>query len=115
MPRSYVMDESSLGVGELRTHVIDGEKILFYRLADGFYATQAKCPHLGAPLEKGTIVDDCRIQCKFHHAEFDIRSGTVCEWANFPPGIQALNFLRGKKDLKTYSCESEDGKVYVTL
>lgn len=115
MSKNFLIAQDELDVGQMKACEIAGEKILLYRLSDGFYVTQAKCPHLGAPLEKGTIVDDCKILCKFHHAEFDIKTGEVCEWANFPPGIQALNFLRGKKNLQTYRVSVEDGKVFIEL
>ena len=35
-------------------------------------------------------------------SRFDIRTGEVIDWANFPPGIQLLNAVRGEKALKTY-------------
>lgn len=114
MAKHFLINESELSVGEKDVFELDDEKIILYRLDDGFYATETKCPHLGAPLSRGKIVDN-NIQCKFHRAEFDIRTGKVCQWANFPPGIQALNFIRGKKDLQTYPVNVEDGKVFVEL
>ncbi len=61
------------------------------------------------------IVDGCRIRCPFHRAEFDIRTGDVHTWANFPPGIQLLNAVRGEKALKTYRTVVEDGDVMVEV
>lgn len=113
MTSKYLCDVEKLDVGTMARFDVEGEAILLYRLADGFFATQAKCTHLFMPLEKGKILGGCRIQCKFHHAEFDIKTGKVCNWASFPPGIQALNFLRGEKDLKTFSVKVESGKVYL--
>lgn len=115
MSRIVVAAENEIAVNEMKTVEANGGKYVIYRLSDGFYATQAKCPHLGAPLGKGKILNGERIQCKFHRAEFDIKSGKACQWANFPPGIQALNFIRGEKDLQTYTCDIEDGQVYLNL
>lgn len=115
MTTQFLIEASKLGVGAMQRFEVNGEPILLYRLSDGFYATQAKCSHLFMPLEKGKIVDDCRIQCKFHRAEFDIKTGKVCNWASFPPGIQALNFIRGEKDLKTYRVKVENDKVFVEV
>lgn len=94
-------------------YTASNEKILLIHLPDGFYAIQAKCPHLSLPLEKGHLVGDGHIRCRYHHAEFDVRTGAVCEWANFPPGIQLLNVIHGEKALKAYAVKVEDGKVYV--
>ena len=45
----------------------------------------------------GKIVDGCKVQCPFHRARFDIRTGEVIDWANFPPGIQLLN-VRARRE-----------------
>jgi 3-phenylpropionate/trans-cinnamate dioxygenase ferredoxin subunit len=50
-----------------------------------------------------------------HKARFDIRTGEVLDWANFPPGIQLLNVVRGEKALKTYAVRLEDENVQVEL
>ncbi|MEQ6342205.1 MAG: Rieske 2Fe-2S domain-containing protein [Gammaproteobacteria bacterium] len=113
MAFNYVADERDIPVGEKKVYHAANEKILLIHLPDGFYATQAKCPHMSLPLEKGHIVGDGHIRCHFHRAEFDVRTGAVCEWANFPPGIQLLNIIRGEKPLNTYKVKVEDGKVYV--
>jgi 3-phenylpropionate/trans-cinnamate dioxygenase ferredoxin subunit len=50
-----------------------------------------------------------------HRARFDIRTGEVIDWANFPPGIQVLNAVRGEKALKTYKVAVKDGDVRVSV
>jgi 3-phenylpropionate/trans-cinnamate dioxygenase ferredoxin subunit len=109
------MDAAGLAENSMRGFTVGEEKILLFRLSDGFYATQARCTHLFMPLEKGTLVDGERVRCKFHRAEFDVRTGKVCKWATFPPGVQLLNVLRSEKDLKTYRIDVKDGKVYVEV
>ena len=99
----------------MKAFEVNKEKVLLFHLPEGFFATQAKCPHLSAPLGKGSIIDNCRIQCKFHRAEFDIKTGKAETWANFPPGIQALNFIRGQKDLKVYNTSVEENKIYISF
>ncbi len=115
MSKEYVCDTTALAAGEMKSFIVNNEKIILFHLDDGFFATQSKCPHLSAPLEKGQIIDNCRIQCKFHRAEFDIKTGKAELWANFPPGIQALNFIRSQKDLKTYGVSIEEDKVYLAF
>jgi 3-phenylpropionate/trans-cinnamate dioxygenase ferredoxin subunit len=101
--------------GQMKAFTVAGEKIIVYHLKDGFYATQSNCTHVFAPLAKGKIVDGCKVQCPFHRARFDIRTGEVIDWANFPPGIQLLNALRGEKALKTYKVSVRDGEVHVRI
>lgn len=102
-----------LALGEMKSIKFDNHKIAVYHLKDGIYATQSSCTHVFANLTKGEIVDDCKVQCPLHRAQFDIRTGEVIEWANFPPGIQLLNVVRGEKALKTYPVVIEDDLIKV--
>lgn len=111
----FLCHENDVELGTMKAFETGGEKVILFHITDGFFATQAKCTHLFLPLEKGAIIDDCRIQCKFHHAEFDIKTGEPEAWASYPPGIQALNFMRGEKALKTYAIQSTDGDVLIDI
>ena len=101
--------------GQMKTFKAGDENILLIRTGEGFFATQPKCPHMGMPLAKGKLLEQCRIRCKYHRAEFDIRNGEATRWANFPPGIQLLNVVRNQKNLRTFAIKIEDGKVYVEI
>ena len=111
----FLVEESAFEIGTMKKFDLDGNPVLLIRLDEGFFATHAKCPHMKLPLDKGELQEGCRIKCKFHHAVFDIKTGEVVEWANFPPGIQALNFIRGAKPLPTYPVKIEDGRVSVDV
>jgi nitrite reductase/ring-hydroxylating ferredoxin subunit len=115
MKQHAVCRTDEIPKGRMKAFTVAGEKIIVYHLKDGFYATQSNCTHVFAPLAKGKIVDGCKVQCPFHRARFDIRTGEVIDWANFPPGIQLLNALRGEKALKTYKVSVRDGEVHVRI
>ncbi len=115
MPTYTVCKADEMAVGELKPHKAGETKLVVYRLEDGFYATQHSCTHIFAPLAKGEIVEGCQVQCPFHRARFDIRTGEVIEWANFPPGVQLLNKLRAEKALKTFPVSVVDGAVQVQV
>lgn len=106
---------SEIPVGAKKFFLVGKESIIVYHLEDGFYATQRYCSHTFAPLDGGKLVDGCQIQCPFHRARFDVRTGAVVQWANFPPGIQLLNSVRGEQPLKTYPVQLRDGQVLVEL
>lgn len=101
--------------GRTRRFQVGDEKILIHHLSDGFYATQANCTHLFWPLKNGEIIEDRCIQCPFHHARFDIRTGEVEQWAVRPPGIQLLNGVRSEKALQTWPVDERDGQLYVEI
>jgi 3-phenylpropionate/trans-cinnamate dioxygenase ferredoxin subunit len=115
MSMHSVCPSNELGIGEMKAFTVGGEKIVLYRLSDGFFATQANCTHLFAPLARGKIIADCKVQCPFHHARFDIRTGKVIDWANFPPGIQLLNAVRKEKALRTFEVSVKSGDVQVNV
>ena len=104
-----------LPVGMMKAFTVGDERVIVYHLEEGFFATQASCTHMFAPLVRGRIVDDCLVQCPLHKARFDIKTGEVVDWANFPPGIQLLNAVRGAKALRTYKVSVRDGSVRVNM
>lgn len=105
-----------LPVGQHRLFSAEGTNLIVYHLDDGFYATQASCTHLFAPLGKGKIVDGCKIQCPFHRARFDIRTGKVIDWANWPPGlVNMINAVRSEKPLQIYPVRIAGNQVQVDI
>lgn len=107
--------KSDVPKGEMRAFKVGDQSLIIYHIGNSFHATQANCTHMFAPLARGKIVDGCEVQCPLHRARFDIASGHVVEWANFPPGIQLLNALRGKKALKTFTVELRENDVFVKV
>ncbi|MGK5093367.1 Rieske 2Fe-2S domain-containing protein [Deltaproteobacteria bacterium TL4] len=108
-------EESEIPVGGKKVFKVNDETILVFHLDDGFYAVQNRCTHVFAPLDKGKLVDGCKIQCPFHRAQFDVKTGEVIAWANFPPGIQLLNVIRKEKTLKTYQITVQEGELFADV
>lgn len=108
-----------IAAGEKKAVKVGDTSVVVYHLKDGandaWYATQANCTHVFWALAKGKIVDGDKIQCPLHRAQFDIRTGEVVCWANFPPGVQLLNLVRSEKALKTYKVRVEGGNVQVEV
>jgi 3-phenylpropionate/trans-cinnamate dioxygenase ferredoxin subunit len=115
MAMHTVCRSDELGIGQMKAFTVAGKKIALYHLSDGFFATQANCTHVFAPLARGKLIEDHTVQCPLHRARFDIRTGQVVDWANFPPGIQMLNAVRGAKALRTFKVGIVDGSVQVDL
>ncbi|SDY20128.1 FAD-dependent oxidoreductase [Hymenobacter psychrophilus] len=88
--------------GEMRTYPATPEtEVLLVRRQGQYRALAARCPHYGAPLEKGRIIND-QIVCPWHHACFRVDDGHLCQ----PPALD---------DLPTYPVRVADGRVWVTL
>lgn len=110
-----VCKSAELPLGTMKAFTVGEVKLVVYHVDEGFFATQSNCTHMFAPLARGKLLDDCKVQCPFHRARFDIRTGKVVDWANFPPGIQVLNILRGEKALKTYKVQIKSGNLQVNV
>lgn len=106
---------TQIAKGDKKCFTVQGQKIILYHLDSGFYATEARCPHVFANLAKGKIIEQQQIQCPLHRARFDIPTGEVIEWANFPPGIQLLNGIRKEKALKTWPIIEKENTLYIKL
>src|SRR5689334_9082172 len=49
------------------------------------FAFDNRCPHMGFPLERGSV-DDGILTCQWHHARFDLASGCTFDlWADDVP------------------------------
>jgi nitrite reductase/ring-hydroxylating ferredoxin subunit len=62
------------------------------------FALDNRCPHMGFPLERGSVEDGI-LTCHWHHARFDLESGCTFDlWAD---------------DVPTFPIELRDGQVWV--
>ena len=112
---SYVCKETDLTENKCHVFTVNNRKILLIKTDKGIYATDHKCPHMGLPLTKSKVHEG-EMECPFHRARFNIETGNVVQWANFPPVIvNALNRFRKEKPLMVYPVSMDDGRVSVTV
>ena len=85
--------------GCLSVH-LDGHTVVLFAYGDQVYAVDNRCPHMGFPLDRGTVRDGILV-CHWHHARFDLASGgTFDQWAD---------------DVRAFPTEIRDGEVWVDL
>ncbi|MBI2409342.1 MAG: FAD-dependent oxidoreductase [Gemmatimonadetes bacterium] len=84
---------------KLLGHVGD-DPVLLVRTEGVLHAVGAHCTHYSAPLVDGLVVGQT-IRCPWHHAAFDLATGTPSR----PPALHALSCWR---------VEERDGRVRVT-
>ena len=72
--------------------------ILVVHDKDRVFAFDNRCPHMGFPLDSGSV-EDGTLTCHWHHARFDLASGCTFDlWAD---------------DVPTCPVEVRDGEVWV--
>ena len=79
---------------------VAGHSIALAKSNDKIFAVDNRCPHMGYPLNRGSVQDGILI-CHWHHAMFDLASG--CTFHPFADDVQA------------YPIDVRDGSVYVNV
>ena len=83
-----------------KTIQLNGHTIALWYIAGEIYAVDNRCPHMGFPLDKGSVKDGI-LTCHWHHARFDLESGGT--------------FDQFADDVRSFPTEVRDGDVYVDL
>ena len=75
-----------------------GHTIAVFAHDDNVFAVDNRCPHMGFPLDRGTVKDGI-LTCHWHHARFDLSSG-----GTFDPFAD---------DVRSFPVTVADGEVWV--
>lgn len=94
----YAADDAAVVDGTGLTVEVAGREYALFRVKGEVQALDSACPHEGAPLAQGEIVDGV-VTCPWHGWTFSACSGCSLE----PRG----------QDLKKYRTKVEDGKIYI--
>jgi nitrite reductase/ring-hydroxylating ferredoxin subunit len=74
--------------------------IVLFAYGDKVYAVDNRCPHMGFPLDKGSVKDGI-LTCHWHHARFDLASGGT--------------FDQFADDVRGFPVEVRDDEIWVDL
>src|SRR6185503_6064782 len=83
-----------------KVYHVNGHTLALFTTEAGWYAVDNRCPHMGFPLDKGTVKDGI-LTCHWHHARFDLASGGT--------------FDQFADDVRDFPVEVRDGEVWVDL
>ncbi|TGE05475.1 FAD-dependent oxidoreductase [Hymenobacter fodinae] len=101
MPELDLAPADALQDGDMRAFTAQGTEVLLIRREGQYLALAARCPHYGAPLEKGRIVND-QLICPWHHTCFRVTDGHLCQ----PPALD---------NLPSYPVRVAEGRVWVQV
>ena len=86
-------------LGQLTVQV-EGHTLAIFEHQGSIYAVDNRCPHMGFPLDRGSVCNGI-LTCHWHHARFDLSSGGSFDlWAD---------------DVPTYPVEVRTGEIWVNL
>ncbi len=96
------LTDATLASGELRAERLSDGTPICVGNADGqLFAVRNECPHSAFPLSSGTLLPGARLECGWHGAQFDCRTGAVLEGPADDPLIR-------------YDVHVADGGVFVS-
>ncbi len=91
---------AAVPVGASMTVNLDAHVIAVFHTPEGIFAVDNRCPHMGFPLDRGTV-KDCILTCHWHHARFDLHSGGAFDpWAD---------------DVRAFPVKVESGDIWIDL
>ena len=99
MPSVKLASNAPPAPGQSTRVVADGHEIAVFNVGGTLFALDARCTHVGGPLDKGSV-DGSGVMCPWHGSRFDLRTGAV---------------LRGPavKPVRSYPVRSEDGGLVI--
>ncbi len=93
--------DDGLANGELRAVRLANGAPVCVGNADGLlFAVRDECPHSAFPLSQGQLLPGAKLECGWHGAQFDCRTGAVLEGPADEP-------------LLKYEVQTKDGGIWV--
>ncbi len=104
-------------LGERQVAVVDTQHgTLAVGLSAGEpFAVSNRCRHLFASLGEGRVADDGCLQCPWHAARFDVRTGAMTRGPQgvFKPLAGVVKGTTGARPLKTFPVALRDGAIWL--
>lgn len=109
-----------IGVDELDERGVTAVETPYGTLAVGVsqdkpFAVSNRCRHMLAPLSKGRVADDGCLECPWHAARFDVRTGRMQLGPQglFKPWGGVVKNTTGSRPLKTFPVTLRDGAIWL--
>lgn len=100
MSKIKIASKDELAQPGCKVYQVNGHVLALFNTENGYFAIDNRCPHMGFPLDKGSVKDGI-LTCHWHHARFDLASGGA--------------FDLFADDVLTYPVSIEGNDVYVDL
>lgn len=92
---------ADIPVGWVLKTRIGGTEVALANSQGTIYAFDNSCPHAGGPLGDNRLKDGCFVECPWHNAVFDVRSGEPVSGA-------------ARKPVRKFKVKVENGLIYVS-
>jgi nitrite reductase/ring-hydroxylating ferredoxin subunit len=110
-----------VGIDELGTTQVKVLETAHGKLAVGLsdgepFALSNRCRHLFASLGEGRVAEDGCLECPWHRARYDVRTGAMTRGPQgaFKPLAGVVKGTAGSLPLRSYPVELRDGAIWLT-
>ena len=113
--RLELLKKGELKDGEMREVEAGGYKINVVRVGDKYFASEARCPHMGGKLADGKL-EGTVITCPVHGSQFDITDGRNIRWTRWTGAMLTLaKMMKKPRNLRTYPVVIEQDKLFIEI
>lgn len=81
---------------------VEGTAVAVFRIGDRILAVDARCTHVGGPLDRGHVTGNV-VTCPLHGSQFDLTTGAVVRG----PASQPVNAYRARVEADALVLESD--------
>jgi len=79
MAEAYRIEHAAIpGEGHVTRVEVNGTPVAVFRVGGKLYGLDARCTHVGGPLDKGPIAGS-HVTCPWHRSVFDVTDGHVVQ------------------------------------
>jgi 3-phenylpropionate/trans-cinnamate dioxygenase ferredoxin subunit len=110
MPFRRIAFVADIPPGTTRFFPHDSGSVVIANWSGEFFAVDGLCPHKGFELDRAQLWD-CRIECPWHHYEYDIRTGENC----FPRSAWRGDLAQPVQPIATYRVELRGPEIWVEI
>ncbi len=108
------MKAGALQNGEMVKVTLGSREILLARVSEKYYAADARCPHMGGDLSRGTL-DGTIVTCPRHRSQFDLTDGRVVRWTDWTGILSLAKLLKTPRPVTTHEVKQEEDAILVGL
>jgi nitrite reductase/ring-hydroxylating ferredoxin subunit len=96
--------------GSARFFAVEARSVVIANREGEFFAVDGVCPHKGFELDQAQLYG-CRIECPWHHYQYDVRTGENC----FPKDVYRGDLPSPAEPIATYRVELRGPEIWVEL
>ena len=101
--------------GEMKEIPEIGQGILLARTGNTYYAADARCPHMGGHLSRGTL-EGTIVTCPLHGSQFDLSNGQVIRWLKKSGPLETISkAIKHEQSLNTYTVKVEGSAIKIEM